>query len=117
MNRSEREKEAVKAERIVEEETLKFTKWQDGLTITPTISALRKKADTICSSEVSKTLAKMDLSESDRQKVEKLAHAITAKMLYDPLRFLKSESCRKGEDSKIDMVRTVFGLENDDADS
>ena len=117
MNRSEREKEAVKAERIVEEETLKFTKWQDGLTITPTISELRKKADTICSSEVSKTLAKMDLSESDRQKVEKLAHAITAKMLHDPLRFLKSESCRKGEDSKIDMVRTVFGLENDDADS
>ena len=116
MNRSEREKEAVKAERIVEEETLKFSKWQDGLTITPTISALRKKADTICTSEVSKTLARMDLSKSDRQKIEKLAQSITAKMLHDPLRFLKSESCRKGEDSKIDMVRTVFGLENDDPD-
>ena len=117
MNRSEREKEAVRAVRIVEEETLKFTKWQEGLTITPTISALRKKADEICSSEVSKTLARMDLSESDREKVEKLAQAITAKMLHNPLRFLKSESCRKGEDSKIDMVRTVFGIENDDLDS
>jgi glutamyl-tRNA reductase len=116
MNRSERQKEAVKAARIVEEETLKFSKWQEGLTITPTISALRAKADEICSSEVSKTLARMDLSDSDRQKVEKLAQAITAKMLHNPLRFLKSESCRKGEDSKIDMVRTVFGLENDDAD-
>ena len=116
MNRSEREKEAVKATRIVEEETLKFSKWQEGLTITPTISALRAKADEICTSEVSKTLARMDLSDSDRQKVEKLAQAITAKMLHNPLRFLKSESCRKGEDSKIDMVRTVFGLENDDAD-
>ena len=116
MNRSEREKEAVKAARIVEEETLKFSKWQEGLTITPTISALRAKADEICTSEVSRTLARMDLSDSDRQKVEKLAQAITAKMLHNPLRFLKSESCRKGEDSKIDMVRTVFGLENDDAD-
>ena len=116
MNRSEREKEAVKAARIVEEETLKFTKWQDGLTITPTISALRAKADEICTSEVRKTLARMDLSDSDRQKVEKLAQAITAKMLHNPLRFLKSESCRKGDDSKIDMVRTVFGLENDDLD-
>ncbi len=116
MNRSEREKEAVKAARIVEEETLKFTKWQDGLTITPTISALRAKADEICTSEVTKTLARMDLSDSDRQKVEKLAQAITAKMLHNPLRFLKSESCRKGDDSKIDMVRTVFGLENDDLD-
>lgn len=117
MNRSEREKEAVKAERIVEEETLKFAQWQDGLTITPTISALRKKADTICSSEVSRTLSRMDLSESDRQKVEKLAQSITAKMLHDPMQFLKSESCRKGDDSKIDMVRTVFGLENDDGDN
>jgi glutamyl-tRNA reductase len=116
MNRSEREKEAVKAVRIVEEETLKFSKWQEGLTITPTISALRAKADDICTSELAKTLARMDLSDSDRQKVEKLAQAITAKMLHNPLRFLKSESCRKGDDSKIDMVRTVFGLENDDAD-
>jgi len=117
MNRSEREKEAVKAERIVEEETLKFAQWQDGLTITPTISALRKKADRICSSEVSRTLARMNLSDSERQKVEKLAQSITAKMLHDPLQFLKSESCRKGDDSKIDMVRTVFGLENDDPDN
>jgi glutamyl-tRNA reductase len=116
MNRSEREKEAVKAARIVEEETLKFSTWQEGLTITPTISALRAKADEICTREVSKTLARMDLSDSDRQKVEKLAQAITAKMLHNPLRFLKSESCRKGDDSKIDMVRTVFGLENDDTD-
>ncbi|MBT8329014.1 MAG: glutamyl-tRNA reductase [Desulfofustis sp.] len=116
MNRSERDKEAVKAARIVEEETLKFSRWQEGLTITPTISALRAKADEICTSEVSKTLARMELSDSDRQKVEKLAQAITAKMLHNPLRFLKSESCRKGDDSKIDMVRTVFGLENDDAD-
>jgi glutamyl-tRNA reductase len=43
MNRSESEKEAVKAARIVEEETLKFSRWQEGLTITPTISALRAK--------------------------------------------------------------------------
>ncbi len=116
MNRSERGKEAVKAERIVDEETLKFSKWQEGLTITPTISALRKKADGICSGEVSRTLARMDVSEEDRVKIEKLAQAITAKMLHHPMKFLKSESCRKGDDSKIDMVRTVFGLENDDSE-
>jgi glutamyl-tRNA reductase len=113
MNRSEREKEAAKAERIVEEETLKFGKWQEGLTITPTITALRKKADDICASELSRTLARMDLSDDDQARVEKLAQAITAKMLHHPVKFLKSESCRKGDDSKIDMVRTVFGLEDD----
>ncbi|MEJ2057690.1 MAG: hypothetical protein P8X39_07620 [Desulfofustis sp.] len=115
MNRSEREKEAAKAERIVEEETLKFGKWQEGLTITPTITALRKKADDICASELSRTLARMDLSDDDQARVEKLAQAITAKMLHHPVKFLKSESCRKGDDSKIDMVRTVFGLEDDES--
>jgi len=114
MNRSEREKEAAIAERIVEEETLKFGKWQDGLTITPTIAALRKKADDICTSELTRTLTRMEVSDGDRARIEKLAQAITAKMLHHPLQFLKSESCRKGDDSKIDMVRTVFGLEDDE---
>ncbi len=115
MNRSGREKEAAKAERIVQEETLKFGNWQEGLTITPTITALRKKADDICAAELRRTLNRMDLSAGDRARVEKLAQAITAKMLHHPLKFLKSESCRKGDDSKIDMVRTVFGLEHDES--
>jgi len=114
MNRSEREKEAVKAGRIVNEETLKFSKWQEGLSVTPTILALRRKADRICSLELEKTLGRMNLSAADREKIEKLGHAITAKMLHDPMKFLKSESCRKGDDSKIDMVRTVFGIEHDE---
>jgi glutamyl-tRNA reductase len=114
MNRSEREKEAVRAGRIVDEETFKFARWQEGLTITPTISALRKKADDICAGELSRTLSRMDLTDEDRARVEKLAQAITAKMLHHPVKFLKSESCRKGDDSKIDMVRSVFGLENDE---
>lgn len=116
MNRSEREKEAVIAGRIVDEETLKFSKWQEGLTVTPTLTALRRKADSICSGEVERTLAKMDLSAEDRKKIEKLGQAITAKMLHDPMKFLKADSCHKGQDTKISMIRTVFGLEHDDSD-
>ncbi len=112
-NRAEREKEAIKARRIIDEETLKFCRWQEELAVTPTIAALRRKADDICRRELARTLPKLQLSEADRQKVEKLAQAISAKMLHDPLRFLKSESCRQGDDAKIDMVRTVFGLQDD----
>ncbi len=112
-NRAEREKEALKAYRIIEEETLKFCRWQAGLAVTPTITALRRKADEICRQELAKTLPKLQVSEDERQKIERLAQAITSKMLHDPLRFLKNESCRKGDDVKIDMVRTIFGLEDD----
>jgi glutamyl-tRNA reductase len=116
MNRSGREKEAVKAHRIVDEETLKFSSWQESLTVTPTIAALRRKADAICEQELAKTLARMDLTQADRDRVEKLARAIASKMLHNPMRYLKSESCRKGDELKIDMVRTVFGLEDDDSE-
>jgi glutamyl-tRNA reductase len=113
MNRAEREKEAVKAQRIVEEETLKFGRWQQNMTVTPTITAMRRKADDICQQELSKTLSKLELDDNDRKKVEKLALAISAKLLHDPLIYLKSESCRGGDDAKVDIIRTIFGLEDD----
>ena len=62
------------------------------------------------------TMARMDLTQADRDRVEKLARAIASKMLHNPMRYLKSESCRKGDELKIDMVRTVFGLEDDDSE-
>jgi len=114
MNRGEREQEAVKAQRIVDEETVKFSRWQQSLTIKPTITALRQKADEICRQELSRTLPKLDLNEDDRRKVEKLASVISAKMLHHPLCYLKSDSCKHSDDIKIDTLRTVFGLDDDD---
>jgi len=114
MNRAEREKEAVKAARIVDEETLKFTRWQKTMLVTPTIAAMRRKADDICRQELGKTLSKLELSDRDRQRIEKMALAISAKMLHDPVIYLKSESCRKDDDVKVDTIRTIFGLEESD---
>ena len=113
MNRAERDKEAVKAQRIVEEETLKFGRWQQNMMVTPTITAMRRKADDICSQELAKTLSKLDLNDTDRKKVEKLALAISAKLLHDPLVYLKSDSCRGRDDARVDTIRTIFGLEDD----
>ena len=113
MNKAERDKEAVKARRIVEEETLKFDRWQQNMAITPTITAMRRKADEICRQELAKTLSKLEVDGNDRKKIEKLAQAITAKLLHDPLRYLKSDSCRGGDDTRVDTVRTIFGLEDD----
>jgi len=114
MNRAERDREAVKAGRIVEEETLKFDRWQQNMTVTPTILAMRRKADDICRQELAKTLSKLELDDKDQKKVEKLASAISAKLLHDPLLYLKSDSCRGGNDARIDTIRTIFGLEDDD---
>ena len=66
MNRSGRDREAVKATRIVDEMTLGFGRWMEGMTVTPTILALRRKADGICRAELEKTLPRLTgLSEEE----------------------------------------------------
>ena len=115
LNKTEREREAVKAARIVDEEVLKFQRWFKGMAVTPTIAALQKKAQEICRLELEKTLPRLQgLSGKEQQAVEKMAGAIISKMLYDPLLFLKKDSCKQDSNAKADLLRTIFGLAEDD---
>lgn len=114
-NKSERDKEAVKARRIVDEETLKFQNWIDGLSIVPTIAALRKKADDICRAELERTLNRLQHLTPDEQKaIEKMASAISSKLLHNPVSFLKNDSCKEQDEVKVEMIRAAFGLEDKD---
>ena len=115
MNRAERDKEAVKATRIVEEENLKFERYYQGLAVTPTILELREKMENIGVQELDKTLGKLSgLSESDRKHLEKMISAINAKVLHNPLMYLKADSCmgRDNRDKKVATIRELFGLED-----
>ena len=114
MNRAEREKEAVKASRIVDEEALKFVRWQQSMMIIPTIAAMRQKVDEICRKELAKTFSKLDLSEKERNKIEKMTLSISAKMLHDPLLYLKGETSHLDDDSRVNTLKNVFGLKEDD---
>ena len=114
MNRAERDKEAVKAERIVSEETLKFSRWLDTMEVNPTIVELRKMADSICKVELEKTLGKMkDISPKEQKSIEKMASAIVAKMLHNPMQFLKSDKNRcVDQRERINTVRDLFQLDD-----
>jgi glutamyl-tRNA reductase len=113
INKSERDKEAVKATRIVDEEMLKFERWFLGLAVTPTIQALKEKMDGIGQSELDRTLARMpDMTDSERENLTRMVTSITSKILHDPLMYLKSESCagRDNSDLKVTTIRELFGL-------
>lgn len=111
INKSERDKEAVKARRIVDEEALRFQSWLDGLAVVPTITELRKKADDICRAELERTLAKLPhLSSEDQQAIEKMASAISTKLLHAPLSYLKEKNCKEQNNIKIEILRSAFGL-------
>lgn len=113
INKGERDKEAGRGERIVIEETMKFGQWMEGMEVTPSIIALRKKADAICKVELARTLGNLgELPAKQRQSVEKMAGAIANKLLHDPITYLKSDHPGdKGK--KLAFIREIFDLDND----
>lgn len=118
INKAERDKEAAKGERIVTEETMKFRQWLDGMEVTPTIVALRKKAGEIWKTEVDRTLTKMgDVTPETKKSVEKLANTIIGKLLHNPILYLKSEEHEEKKAERLALVRQMFNLDDIDNDN
>jgi glutamyl-tRNA reductase len=113
INKSEREQEANKAGRIVVEETVKFLQWLDNMELTPTITAMRQKADAIARAELDKTLSHIELSKKEKKSIEKMACAIVNKLLHDPILHLKGDCAPDQKQDKLDYARRLFGLDTD----
>jgi len=112
LNVEQRKREAIKAERIVKEEVLKFGQWLNTLSVVPTITALREKADAIIQAELKKSNSLLEhLDEKQRGAVEVLVHSIAEKVLNDPILFLKGRAERAAADTYLDITRRLFNLD------
>jgi glutamyl-tRNA reductase len=110
-NMKDREKEAQRAEAIVQDEVVRFVDWYQSLEITPTIIALRKKFDQIRNKELEKTLAlHPNFSEKERKSLEALTSSIINKILHDPLTRLKRTDEEGMTDTYVDVLTTLFQL-------
>ena len=113
-NLEHRQEEAVKANRIIEVETQKFLQWRETLEVTPTIVALRDKAQHICENELKKTLAQLGPLTPEQQKsLEILAESIALKLLHDPFIYLKRNHHPKNRSRDVDLTRRLFNLDPD----
>jgi len=113
MNKSERDKEAVRAQRIIAEEKLKFGKWLANMESTPTIVQLRAMVEQQVRFEVEKTMGRFeDMDGQARQGVEKMVAAITGKVVYPPLHYLKSDNHCVTLPERIKTVRELYQLDN-----
>jgi len=111
-NLEERRREAVKAERMVDEEVGQILQWLKSLEVTPTIVALRNRAEDIKQAEIGKALARLqNLSAQERSVVEGLASSIVNKLLHGSLVTLKAESASGGGAMFIEAARRFFGLD------
>ncbi len=112
INMAQRQQEAVKAERIVQEEAGKFEKWLETLAVVPTIVSLRDKADSIIQAELKKSFSALcHLTPDQKEAVHTLARSIAEKMMNDPIVFLKKKAGRETLNTYLDVTRKLFSLD------
>jgi glutamyl-tRNA reductase len=114
VNREQRRQEALRAERIVQEEVVKFEKWLKTLSVVPTIISLREKVEAIVETELRKSgSALAGLTPGQVRAVECLARSIAEKVLNDPILYLKSRAGRPTQDVYVDAARKLFRLDQE----
>jgi glutamyl-tRNA reductase len=116
-NRSEREKEAQHAERIVEQELASVNDWLRSLEVVPTIATLREAVEDIRRGELERLGNRLsDLTDEQRAQVDMLTASIVNKILHVPTVKMKEVAGRDQCYLYVDAVRTLFDLDAEEAE-
>ncbi len=106
-NKERRVKEAIKAEAIIEEETVLLKDQLKEMEITPILSSLNIEAEKIRKQEVEKTLHMLNLSKSDSKKIDKLTHSLVDKLLFNIINNLKKAAIEEDKES-IEVAKKIL---------
>ncbi|HBF42464.1 MAG TPA: glutamyl-tRNA reductase [Desulfobacteraceae bacterium] len=113
INMAQRQQAAIKAERIIEEEVVKFEKWLKTLSVVPTIVSLREKAEAILQAELRKSRACLgELTTIQEDEIRVLTRSIAEKLINDPILFLKRKADRSTINNYLDITKQLFNLDN-----
>jgi glutamyl-tRNA reductase len=111
-NLSGRESEARRAETVLRTELGSFERWLGSQDVTPTVAALRERANEIVERVLAENEPRWEsLSDADRERVRAMARAIASRLLHEPTLRLKRSS---GEDDAylfVNALRELFGLD------
>ena len=107
-NRRRRSREIPRAEEILEEELSKFLGWMGNLSVIPTVTDLRHRLEAIRDEELGR------LSSEDRERLRPFADSLTARLLHEPMRRLKTEADPSRRLDRAEAVRHLFGLDPDE---
>jgi glutamyl-tRNA reductase len=110
-NMGDRQKEALKGERLIDEAVIQFRQWRESLDVVPTIVALRKRLEGLADAEIRRTVQGQGLSEVDAEALQRMMGAFINKALHEPTLFLKREGMGGGKSSQVDLVRKLFKLD------
>ena len=111
-NRQQREREAVWAERIIDEEVQKTVRRLASRNLAPTIVALEERLNCIREVETDRFRQRLSsLSPEQRNAVDALTRGILNKILHRPIIELKGEAGNPEQGALVNLTRNIFGLE------
>ena len=109
---SERQAEAVKAEKIVNEEVASLLERFKYLSFQPLMALLSGRCERIRERELKRVSAKLpDLSEEQRRQVEHMSRMIVRKILRTPMMKIRASAGTKDEAFYIEAMRALFKLD------
>src|SRR5262249_10158449 len=111
-NASGREAEARRVEGILRSELGRFDAWLAGQDITPTLAALRPRADEIAEPGLDENDRRWEgLTEADRERLAAAARAIASRLLHEPTLRLRRAAGDSDAYLKVSALRELFGLD------
>ena len=116
-NLKRRKEEVPKVEEIIEQELALFRGWVRGLEAEPLIARLQKQAEKIRRNELEAALARFP--QETHEELERLTRSLVRKILHHPstrLRARDGSAVGVGDLSRLDMVRELFHLDDDETD-
>ena len=110
-NRKQREREAVYAEEIVNQEVGRTLRRLAAHDLVPTIVALEDRLNHIREGEMDRLRGKLaGLTPEQREAVEMLTRSIQNKILHGPITELKDGAGQPGHGALVHLVRKIFGI-------
>jgi len=110
-NLRERQREAQRAESLVEREVEKFADRLRSLEVVPTIVSLREKLEEIRRAELTRALARLPgADDATRQALEALSQGIVNKVLHAPTVKLRDSSKAGHGHRWVEVISELFGL-------
>jgi glutamyl-tRNA reductase len=111
-NLKERQREAERAEVIIDREVGIYLHWLRSLDVVPTIVSLRQRVEEIRGAEVQKALLRMGaLTPAQREALTAMSHAMVNKILHQPMTELKRRAALRDGHLYTTVLRRLFGLE------
>ncbi|KAF6004525.1 GTP-binding protein gtr1 [Cyanidiococcus yangmingshanensis] len=110
-NQLRRRRLIIEAENLLREELRQFRNWQSSLGCIPAITKLQDRAEEIRLEELSKVTGKLsDLTDKEREVVERLTKGIVNKLLHGPLSHLRGLQDVEERRETIKNLESMFRL-------